>query len=92
MKVLGIETSCDDTAVALVEDGRVLAERTITQEAHRRYQGVVPEIASRAHLELLFPLVEEVLGDAGRHARSAVGMGSLPGNITTEVEAIFEIE
>ena len=65
MHVLGIETSCDDTGVALLDGGRVLAERTVTQEAHRRYLGVVPELASREHLDLLFPLIDEVLGDAG---------------------------
>jgi len=69
VRVLGIETSCDDTAVAIVAEGAVVAERTITQEAHRRYLGVVPEIASRAHLELLFPLVDEVLEKAGMSTR-----------------------
>lgn len=65
--VLGIESSCDETAAALVTDGRViLAQRIASQDdAHRPYGGVVPEIAARAHAELLAPLIEGTLGDAG---------------------------
>ncbi len=65
MRVLGIETSCDDTGVALLDGGRVLGERVVTQQSHRRYLGVVPELASREHLDLLFPLIDEVLAEAG---------------------------
>jgi N6-L-threonylcarbamoyladenine synthase len=65
--VLGIESSCDETAAALVTDGReVIAQRIASQdEAHRPYGGVVPEIAARAHAELLAPLIETTLTDAG---------------------------
>ena len=65
--VLGIESSCDETAVALVADGRhVLAERVASQiDLHARFGGVIPELASRSHLEVLFPLVEETLAAAG---------------------------
>lgn len=65
--VLGIESSCDETAVALVTgDRRVLAERIASQEAeHAPYGGVVPEIAARAHAERLAPMLEAVMGDAG---------------------------
>ena len=64
--VLGIESSCDETAVALVTDGRViLAERIASQEAeHAPYGGVVPEIAARAHAERLAPMIEAVLNEA----------------------------
>lgn len=64
--VLGIESSCDETAAALVTDGRViLAQRIASQdEAHRPYGGVVPEIAARAHAERLAPLIEATLADA----------------------------
>jgi tRNA N6-adenosine threonylcarbamoyltransferase len=67
LKVLGIETSCDETAVAVVEDGHaILANLVASQtEVHRRFGGVVPELASRAHIELLTPLVEEALERAG---------------------------
>ena len=65
--VLGIESSCDETAAALVTgDRRILAQRIASQEAaHAPYGGVVPEIAARAHAEVLAPLIEGVLGDAG---------------------------
>ena len=64
--VLGIESSCDETAAALVTDGRViLAQRIASQEEeHRPYGGVVPEIAARAHAERLAPLIEATLADA----------------------------
>ncbi len=65
--ILGLESSCDETAVALVtSDGRVLAHRLATQEAaHRPYGGVVPEIAARAHVEALTPLVTAAFEEAG---------------------------
>ncbi len=64
--VLGIESSCDETAAALVTgDRRILAQRIASQEAaHAPYGGVVPEIAARAHAEKLAPLIEAVLGEA----------------------------
>lgn len=67
MRILGIETSCDDTGVAITLDGsRVLASRISSQiEIHRPYGGVVPEIASRAHVENLAPLVHLCAADAG---------------------------
>ncbi len=64
--ILGLESSCDETAAALVTaDGKILAHRLATQEeAHRPYGGVVPEIAARAHVEVLAPLIEAALADA----------------------------
>lgn len=74
MKVLGIETSCDETAVALYEGdvlsgrGEVLAERVASQiETHARFGGVVPEVASREHLLALPPMVESVLQQCSLH-------------------------
>jgi N6-L-threonylcarbamoyladenine synthase len=65
--ILGIESSCDETAVALVaSDRRILAHRLAGQEdAHRPYGGVVPEIAARAHVEILPGLIEGTLAEAG---------------------------
>jgi N6-L-threonylcarbamoyladenine synthase len=65
--ILGIESSCDETAAALVaSDRRVLAHRLAGQEAaHRPFGGVVPEIAARAHVEILPRLIEETLAEAG---------------------------
>jgi N6-L-threonylcarbamoyladenine synthase len=64
---LGIESSCDETAVALVTaDRRIVAQRVASQdEEHRPFGGVVPEIAARAHAERLAPMVQAVLADAG---------------------------
>ncbi len=64
--LLGIETSCDETATAVVRDGwQVLGQRVASQiDLHRRFGGVIPELASRSHLEVLFPLVEDTLAEA----------------------------
>jgi len=66
-RILGIESSCDETAAALVtSDRRILAQRIASQDAaHRPFGGVVPEIAARAHAERLAPLIEAVMADAG---------------------------
>ncbi len=64
--ILGIESSCDETAVAVLSgDGAVLAERVLTQQDHAAFGGVVPEIAARAHLRYLPDLVRAALADAG---------------------------
>ena len=65
--ILGIETSCDETAAAVVTDaGDVLSSIVASQaELHARFGGVVPEIASRRHLELVSPVVREALAEAG---------------------------
>ena len=65
--VLGIESSCDETAAAVVDDARtILAQRIASQdEAHPPYGGVVPEIAARVHVERLTPLIDATLADAG---------------------------
>ncbi|MGE5274245.1 MAG: tRNA (adenosine(37)-N6)-threonylcarbamoyltransferase complex transferase subunit TsaD [Verrucomicrobiota bacterium] len=65
--ILGLETSCDETAAAVVtEDGEIRSNVVASQsELHARYGGVVPEVASRRHLELVSPVVREALGRAG---------------------------
>jgi N6-L-threonylcarbamoyladenine synthase len=67
MRVLAIETSCDETAAAVVEDGRRVLSSVVSSQVdiHARFGGVVPEIAGRAHLDLVVPVVEEALGRAG---------------------------
>lgn len=64
MKLLAIESSCDETAAALVEDGRIILKNEVVSQipVHERYGGVVPEIASRCHIEAIEPLVERALG------------------------------
>jgi N6-L-threonylcarbamoyladenine synthase len=66
MRVLGIETSCDETAASVVEDGRVLRSNVIASQAalHNRYGGVVPEVAARQHLEAMLPVVEAAMREA----------------------------
>ncbi len=61
MRILGIETSCDDTGAAILEDGHILANIVAAQDIHVEYGGVVPEFASRAHITLLPRVVEEAL-------------------------------
>ena len=67
MRILAIETSCDETAAAVVEDrSRILSNRVASQvDVHRAFGGVVPELASRCHVETIEPLVRLVLGEAG---------------------------
>ena len=83
--ILGIETSCDETAASVVEDGRhVLSNLIYSQhELHRQYQGVVPEIASRAHLERIGPVIDEALqqADTTLDQIDAVAVGNRPGLI-----------
>jgi N6-L-threonylcarbamoyladenine synthase len=83
--VLGIESSCDETAAALVRaDRTVLAQHIASQDdAHRPYGGVVPEIAARAHAERLTPLIEATLADAGMRlaAVDAIAATAGPGLI-----------
>jgi tRNA N6-adenosine threonylcarbamoyltransferase len=83
--VLGIETSCDDTAVALVDaDGNVVASAVASQTAiHNRYGGVYPEAASRAHVDKILPTVRMVIEDSGINPREleAIGVTRGPGLI-----------
>lgn len=61
MKILAVETSCDDTAVALLDGCKAIAERVYSQEVHSKHGGVVPELASRSHMMILPGLVRDVL-------------------------------
>lgn len=67
MKILGIESSCDETAASVVEDGRIVLSNVIASqvEEHKIYGGVVPEIASRRHAEAICGVVDKALADAG---------------------------
>jgi N6-L-threonylcarbamoyladenine synthase len=67
MKVLGIETSCDETAAAVVEDGQRLLSNVVasSMDLHAQYGGVVPEIAARSHIEVITPVIHEALETAG---------------------------
>lgn len=63
--ILGIESSCDDTAASVVRNGRVLSNVVASQDVHRLYGGVVPEVASRAHQVHIVPVVDQALKQAG---------------------------
>lgn len=79
MLVLGIETSCDETAAALVRDGREMLSSVIASQikTHERFGGVVPELASREHLDKIVPIVDEAF------ARAGVGQNAIDGVAVT---------
>ena len=85
MKILGIESSCDETAASVVEDGRKVLSNVITSqvEEHKIYGGVVPEIASRRHTEAICGVVQKALDDAGCTLNDidAIGVTYAPGLI-----------
>lgn len=83
VNLLAIESSCDETAAAVLCDGRVLSNVIASQQVHEQYGGVVPELASRAHLANIIPVVDEALKNAGikKGQLSAVAFTAGPGLI-----------
>ena len=81
MNVLGIETSCDETGVALYNTGRGLVAHALHSQVdlHAVYGGVVPEIASRDHIRMLLPLIDQVLSEAGIERPDAIAYTAGPG-------------
>jgi N6-L-threonylcarbamoyladenine synthase len=66
MRLLAIETSCDDTCAAVLDGSRIVSSIVSSQaEFHARFGGIVPEVASRKHVELIDPVIAAALGDAG---------------------------
>jgi N6-L-threonylcarbamoyladenine synthase len=63
--ILGIESSCDETAASVCRDGKILSNIIATQEIHKKYGGVVPELASRAHMQNIVPVVDSAIKEAG---------------------------
>lgn len=75
MLVLGIESSCDETAVAILKDKKILSSTVASQdEVHARYGGVVPELASRRHLEMVVPLLSNALDASGIRMNDVEGL------------------
>ena len=76
MNILGIETSCDETSAAVVKDGRIILSNVIASQAdlHARWGGVVPEVASRRHVEAILPVIQEALDTAGLGAEEMDGI------------------
>ncbi|MFA5292879.1 MAG: tRNA (adenosine(37)-N6)-threonylcarbamoyltransferase complex transferase subunit TsaD [Phycisphaerae bacterium] len=83
INILGIETSCDETAAAMVRNGSEVLSNVISSqiELHQKYGGVVPEIASRAHIEKIYPIVEQAIKQSGldKDSIDAVAVANQPG-------------
>jgi N6-L-threonylcarbamoyladenine synthase len=83
VRILGIESSCDETAAAVVADGREILSSVVASQidVHRKYGGVVPELASREHLRQIVPVVREALAEAGMKLEEvdAIGVTQGPG-------------
>ena len=81
--ILGIETSCDETAAAIVADGKIIKSSVVASQVrlHEKYGGVVPEIASRAHIEKLCPVITEAIEQAGldKDDVDAIAVANQPG-------------
>ena len=92
-RILGIETSCDETAAAIVSRGTDVMSSVVSSqiELHRRYGGVVPEVASRAHVELLMPVVAQSIVEAGVEDREieAVAETHGPGLVGALLVALY---
>jgi N6-L-threonylcarbamoyladenine synthase len=83
VNILGIETSCDETAAAVVADGKVIKSSIVASQSrlHEKYGGVVPEIASRAHIEKIYPVLAQALEQAGvgQEDIDAIAVANQPG-------------
>ena len=81
--ILGIETSCDETAAAIVTDGKIVKSSVVASQIdlHKEYGGVVPELASRAHVEKIYPVIEQAIKKAGitKDDIDAVAVANQPG-------------
>ena len=79
--ILGIETSCDETAASVVVDGKTILSSVVSSQVdlHARFGGVVPEIASRAHTELITPVVAQSLVEAGRTGKELTAVAATYG-------------
>jgi N6-L-threonylcarbamoyladenine synthase len=81
--ILGIESSCDETAAAICRDGSILSNCIATQQVHEQYGGVVPELASRAHLQNIVPVVDAAVKKAG------IAMNSISGIAFTQAPGLI---
>ncbi len=92
INILGIETSCDETAAAIVRNGKEVLSNVVSSqiELHQKYGGVVPEIASRAHIEKIYPIVEQAIEQSKLAAADidAIAVANQPGNLAGEGERV----
>ena len=92
VNILGIETSCDETAAAVVADGRTIKSSVVASQdkLHEKFGGVVPEIASRAHIENIYPVVAQAIAQAGvgKDAIDAVAIANQPGLVVSLIVGV----
>src|SRR5687768_17145660 len=83
LTILAIESSCDETSASVCRDGKILSNIIATQKIHEQYGGVVPELASRAHMQNIVPVVDTALRNAGCGMRDidAIAFTRAPGLI-----------
>lgn len=83
MLVLGIETTCDETAASLVRDGREILSNVIASSAdiHEKYGGVFPELACRRHIDAIIPVIEEAIAEVDRSEIDLIAVAKGPGLI-----------
>ncbi len=83
IRILAIESSCDETSASICVDGKILSNHIATQKVHEEYGGVVPELASRAHMQNIVPVVDKALKEAGVELKdlSAIAFTQAPGLI-----------
>jgi len=81
MNILGIETSCDETAAAVIQDGTKVISNVVTSQIdiHAKYGGVVPEIAARSHIEAIIPVIDEAVSPVGWNNIDAISVTNHPG-------------
>jgi N6-L-threonylcarbamoyladenine synthase len=81
MKILGIESSCDETAAAVVQEGQKVLSNIVASQVsiHRKYGGVVPELASRHHVEAILPVIQEALSRAEMELKDIDGIAVTQG-------------
>ena len=81
MKILGIESSCDETSAGIVEDGRKLLSNVVHSQIdiHKEYGGVVPEVAARNHIEVILPVINQALAEAETDWRDIDGIAVTQG-------------
>src|SRR6476659_180941 len=82
--ILGIESTCDETAASVVVDGFDVRSNVVASqvELHAKYRGVVPEIASRAHIENILPVLADALGEADKETRGEGDKGTGDGQVS----------
>ena len=83
MNIIGIESSCDETAVGIISSNKLLSNKIASQEFHKKYGGVIPELSSRAHLKTIVPLVQAALEESqiGLNEMDVIGATAGPGLI-----------